>query len=78
MYKVISNFTDLKDGNRHYKVGEIYPRDGYTPTAERIEYLLSNKTKRKSPVIEEVVETEEVESEDAEKPKRTRRTKKKQ
>lgn len=56
MYKVVSYFTDLKDNNRPYKVGDTYPRDGLEVSEERLAFLASNKTKRGFPVIEMVPE----------------------
>lgn len=53
-YIVINHFTDLQDNNRKYKEGDIYPRDGYEPSAERIDELSSDKNKlRKSLIIPE-------------------------
>ena len=54
MYKALSYFTDLQDGNKAYKKGDIYPRAGYKPSAERIAELLSDKNKRHVPVIAEI------------------------
>lgn len=50
-YKVIKLFTDAHDNFKRYNVGDIYPRDGYTPTEKRIEELASNKNKQNEPVI---------------------------
>lgn len=60
MYKVVSYFTDLKDKNRPYKVGDIYPRDGLEVSEERLAYLASSKTKRGFPVIQKVQEKKKV------------------
>lgn len=51
MYKVVKYFTDLKDGNHAYKVGEIYPRQGVEPTQARIDELSSNKNRQGVPLI---------------------------
>ena len=56
MYKVISDFTDLKDNNFKYHVGDEFPRHGYTPSASRIAELASAHNKRGRAVIEEVKE----------------------
>lgn len=40
-YKVIQAFTDLKDGNRVYRVGDVY----VGTDEERIKELLSTKNK---------------------------------
>lgn len=54
MYKVLEYFTDLKDNSYAYYVGDTYPRNGYTPTPERIEELSSDKNIRKHAIIEAV------------------------
>ena len=64
-YKVIEYFEDLQDNGRPYNVGDVFPVDGNTVTAERLAELASNQNRRRIPLIEEVVE----------KPKRTRKKK---
>ena len=64
-YKVIEYFEDLQDNGRPYNVGDVFPVDGNTVTAERLSELASNQNRRRIPLIEEVVE----------KPKRTRKKK---
>ena len=54
MYRALSYFTDLLDKGYAYKRGDIYPRKGYTPTAERLAELSSNKNKRGVAVIAEI------------------------
>ena len=65
MYRVIKLFTDGQDGLYEYKVGDEYPREGYTPTQKRIVGLLGTDNKQGVPLIEEipdiVEEVEEVE-----------------
>ncbi len=51
MYKALEFFTDLQDNNFAYKIGDVYPREGYTPSAERIAELVSCDNKRGNPVI---------------------------
>lgn len=68
MYRVISYFTDLQDGDHPYNAGDPFPRKGKEVSAERLAYLASNKTRRGFPVIEEVVEKKPA--------KTTKRTKK--
>ena len=65
MYKVIKSFTDLKDNNYAYYVGDTFPHNGVEVCAERIAELASDKNRRGIPLIEEV----------AEKTKRTRKKK---
>lgn len=57
MYKAIEYFTDLKDNDYPYKAGDEYPRAGYSPEADRIAELASNKNRRGRAVIEKVAET---------------------
>lgn len=65
MYKVIKSFTDLKDNNYAYYVGDTFPRNGVEAGAERVTELASDKNRLGVPLIEKV----------AEKPKRTRKKK---
>ena len=62
-YKVIEYFEDLQDRGRPYNVGDVFPVDGNTVTAERIAELASTQNRRRIPLIEKVVEQ----------PKRTRK-----
>ena len=68
VYKVIEYFEDLQDNGRPYNVGDVFPVDGNTVTAERISELASTQNRRRIPLIEEV----------AENPKRTRKKKEKE
>ena len=65
MYKVIKSFTDLKDNNHAYYVGDTFPRNGVEVGSERVAELSSDKNLQGVALIEEVVE----------KPKRTRKKK---
>ena len=65
MYKVIKSFTDLKDNNYAYYVGDTFPHNGVEVGAERIAELASDKNRLGVPLIDEI----------AEKPKRTRKKK---
>lgn len=60
MYKAIIAFTDLKDGNHSYLTGDEYPREGYSPTEQRVKELLSSTNKLGEPVIK-YIEPEKVE-----------------
>lgn len=62
-YKVIAYFEDLQDNGRPYNVGDVFPADGNTVTAERLAELASTQNRRRIPLIEEI----------AEKPKRMRK-----
>lgn len=54
MYKVVKHFVDLQDNNYSYKVGETYPRKGYTATDERIAELAGKENKQGEPLIKKV------------------------
>jgi hypothetical protein len=52
VYEVLHDFLDLQDPEGHvYKAGDKYPREGISPTKERIEGLLSEDNGQKRPVI---------------------------
>lgn len=67
MFRVLSDFADLQDSNHVYRIGDVYPHDGYTPTEERVEELSTDKNRLHIPLIELVEEQPE-----QEKPKRKR------
>ena len=50
-YKVLVNFYDLEDKNHLYRANGTYPREGYTPKAERIALLAGDKNKFGAPLI---------------------------
>ena len=54
MYRVTTLFADLEDNKHLYHAGDEYPRKGYKPNIERIEFLLSNRNLLGTPVIEQV------------------------
>lgn len=54
MYKVITAFYDVKDGNHLYNVGDKYPRKGAKPSKTRLAELASDKNAAGVPLIEEV------------------------
>lgn len=60
MYKVIAHFHDLQDAEKktkdgpiyhEYNEGDIYPRDGYTPSEGRIEELSGVDNNFHAPII---------------------------
>ena len=55
-YKVLRFFNDLQDDNYYYETGSTYPRDGLTPSQERINELASAENKQGIPLIETIVE----------------------
>src|SRR5690625_7837542 len=60
MYEVFKDFKDLEDKGHIYRAGDSYPREGSSPTDERIESLASENNKRKEALIQ-VIEAEEQE-----------------
>lgn len=53
-YVVVYDFKDLKDNNRIYIKGDIYPAEGaQKPTAARIKELSSTKNKINKVLIKE-------------------------
>ena len=71
MYKVIKFFTDLKDHDHAYRVGDIFPRKGLTVSEERLKELSTDQNKRGIPLIKAVAENKpepEAEAEPQEEP----------
>lgn len=54
MYKVVKRFTDLRDNNYLYAVGDTYPRKGVDIDSNRVEVLASNRNKLGVPLIVEI------------------------
>lgn len=55
-YEVINFFTDLRDYDHPYNVGDEFPRQGVTVSEERIAELLSGRNKQRRPLIKAVEE----------------------
>lgn len=51
-YTVLSEFADLQDENHIYRVGDEYPRKGYSPTDERVTELSIGKNLLHKPLIQ--------------------------
>lgn len=70
MYKVIKFFTDLRDNEHPYNVGDVFPREGVEVTDERLAELASESNRQGVPLIELVEDEEPVkpEKEPAEEP----------
>lgn len=85
MYQVLCDFYDLQDSVKtkggevyhSYRAGDIYPRDGYQPPAERIAELSGSDNKRGIPLIQDMTQdsaaAETVEESAPEVPKRRRK-----
>lgn len=58
MYKVIKLFHDMEDNNYEYNPANpacnTYPRNGLTPTAERIAELSGKNNRQGTPLIAKV------------------------
>lgn len=53
-YKVLKYFEDLQDDRYPYHEGDIFPRDGFDVSEERIAELSSDANRRGKPLIEKV------------------------
>ena len=51
MYVAIKRFVDLTDDDHIYNAGDMYPRDGFEPSRERIVELATSKNKLETPLI---------------------------
>lgn len=58
-YRVLKDFSDLKDHNYKYTTGDTFPRSGYIVSPKRIEELSSANNRRGCAVIEAIQEEEE-------------------
>lgn len=59
MYRVIKDFTDLRDERHVYRVGDEYPRSGTKADADRIAELEGDENAHGEPVIELIPEKKE-------------------
>jgi hypothetical protein len=57
MYRVIRDFTDLQDNRRLYEKGQTYPREGYSPSEDRLKELSSKNNKNGKVYIKKVDES---------------------
>lgn len=56
MYKVIRYFTDARDGEFPYNVGDSYPREGLEVSGARLRELSTDRNRRHVPLIQKVEE----------------------
>ena len=90
MYKVVKDFTDMKDDNHVYLAGDNFPREGVEVSKERVAELASKDNKRGevlikaveqpqkakiSPVKEEKAKADEVVAKAETKPKKANKKK---
>ena len=74
MYKVIQFFTDLRDNNRPYNVGDVFPHEGcsYPVTEQRFAELATRNNLQRTPLIRYVEEpVTEVQKKPAKRTKKT-------
>lgn len=57
-YRVLKDFSDLKDHNYKYTTGDTFPRSGYIASPKRIEELSSANNRRGCAVIKAIQEEE--------------------
>lgn len=60
-YVVINYFTDLRDYDHPYNVGDEFPRQGVTVSEERLAELSSSRNKQRRPLIKAVEDTQKAE-----------------
>lgn len=58
MYSVVRHFTDRLDNKHKYTEGDVYPREGYTPSEDRIKELSTAANKQRTILIEPIPEAE--------------------
>jgi hypothetical protein len=54
MYKTVIEFADLQDHEHIYRVGDEFPRRGFSVSKERIHELASSANRRNVALIEKV------------------------
>ena len=50
-YKAKITFRDLQDNEYIYQAGEVYPREGYEPSKERVAEVLEKRRYRTSRAV---------------------------
>lgn len=59
-YIVVEDFTDLQDGNKVYRKGDVYPSPANKNVSKkRLNELSSDNNRRGAPLIKEVKEDEQ-------------------
>lgn len=59
-YVVVEDFTDLQDGNKVYRKGDVYPKPANKKIAKkRLDELASDKNRIGAPLIKEIKEEEQ-------------------
>lgn len=58
-YITIKYFTDLQDNGHAYHEGDVFPREGFEVSDERIKELSTNANRRKRPLIKAIEEPQQ-------------------
>ena len=56
MYKVIRYFEDIQDAMHPYNIGDVFPREGMSVSADRLAELSTDRNLQRTPLIESVPE----------------------
>lgn len=59
MYKVVRYFEDIQDAMHPYNIGDTYPREGMSVSADRLAELSTDRNLQRKPLIEYVPVLEE-------------------
>lgn len=57
MYKVIRYFEDIQDAMHPYNIGDTFPREGMSVSADRLAELSTDRNLQRTPLIEFVPES---------------------
>ena len=52
MYKVIRYFEDIQDAMHPYNIGDVFPREGMSVSADRFAELSTDQNLQRTPLIE--------------------------
>ncbi|MBC2149498.1 hypothetical protein [Listeria booriae] len=68
MYRVVKAFTDLLDGGRVYREGDLFPAEGAEVSEARLDELSGYQNRHREPLIVLVGEKEAVNEQEGEAP----------
>jgi hypothetical protein len=77
MYRTVIEFADLQDHEYIYRVGDEFPRRGFSVSKERIHELASSANRRNVALIEEVPDEQPEQEQEPEQPEVHKRGRKK-
>lgn len=55
-YITVEYFIDTEDERTEYPIGALYPREGYTPSDERVRSFLTGENKKGVALIKPIIE----------------------